>query len=65
MDVGFDSTIHSHFLLRGTIPMLNPLKWMEVEVGEGLLDAGFGKDVFPLSTKPHSRSCSQISPEAL
>lgn len=60
----FDSTILSHFLLRRTIPMLNPLKWMEVEVGEGFLDAGFDKGVSPFSTKPHSSSCSHISPQA-
>lgn len=45
--------------------MLSPLKWVEVVVGEGFLDAVFGKGVFPLFTKLHSSLYSQISPEAL
>jgi len=28
--------------------MLNPLEWVEDEVGEGFPDAGFGKGVFSL-----------------
>lgn len=64
VDDVFDSTILSHFLLRGTIPVLNPLKCVEVEFGEGFLDAGFDKGVFPLSTKPHTSSCYHIHAQA-
>lgn len=65
VDDGFVSIILSHFLLRGTILMLYPLKWMEVEFAEGFLHASFGKGVFTLFTKPHSVLYAAISPEAL
>lgn len=44
------------------MPTLRPLKSMEVEVGD-TTNAGFGKGVFPLSTKPCRRLHSQFSPE--
>lgn len=48
--------------LRGTIPMLKPLKGVDIVV---FPDAGFGKGVFPLSIKSCSSCYSQISTEVL
>lgn len=55
--------ILSQFLLKATISMLNPLKWMVDEGRENFSDACFSKGVFPSFAKPCSRWCSHVSSE--